>query len=62
MLANLTAIHDTSRAFAVLAYRNEQPSGDNALRLVSADIWFGAYPSGDAAQVTLRQLSFHVVD
>jgi taurine dioxygenase len=37
MLSDLTAIHDTSRAFAVLAYRNEQPSGDNALRLVSAE-------------------------
>jgi taurine dioxygenase len=37
MLSDLTAIHDTSRALAVLAYRNEQPSGENALRLVSAE-------------------------
>jgi taurine dioxygenase len=37
MLSDLTAIHDTSRAFAVLAYRNEQPSGEHALRLVSAE-------------------------
>lgn len=37
MLSDLVAIHDTGRAFAVAAYRKEEISGENALRMVSAE-------------------------
>lgn len=37
MLSDLVAIHDTGRAFAVAAYRKEQISGENALKIVSAE-------------------------
>lgn len=36
MLSDLLAIHDTGRAFAVAAYRKEETSGENALKMVSA--------------------------
>ena len=37
MLSDLIATHDTGRAFAVAAYRNERSSGENSLRMVSAE-------------------------
>ncbi len=37
MLSDLVAVHDTGRAFAVAAYRKEEISGENALKMVSAE-------------------------
>jgi taurine dioxygenase len=37
MLSDLVAIHDTGRAFTVAAYRKEEISGENALKMVSAE-------------------------
>lgn len=37
LLSDLIAIHDTGRAFAVAAYRREEISGENALKMVSAE-------------------------
>lgn len=37
MLSDQVAIHDTGRAFAVAAYRKEEVSGENALKIVSAE-------------------------
>jgi taurine dioxygenase len=37
MLSDLTAIHNTGRAFAVAANRKEEISGEHALKMVSAE-------------------------
>ena len=37
MLSDQVAIHDTGRAFAVAAYRKEEVSGENALKMVAAE-------------------------
>jgi len=37
MLSDLVAIHDTGRAFALAAYRKEEITGENALKMVSAE-------------------------
>ena len=37
MLSDLVAIHDTGRAFAVAAYRKEDISGENGLKMVSTE-------------------------
>lgn len=37
MLSNLIGIHDTGRAFTVAAYRKEEITGENALRMVSGE-------------------------
>ena len=37
MISDLVAIHDTGRAFAVAAYRKEDISGENGLKMVSAE-------------------------
>jgi taurine dioxygenase len=36
-LSDLVAVHDTGRAFAVAAYRKEEVSGENPLKMVSAE-------------------------
>ena len=61
MLSDLTAIHNTGRAFAVAANRKEEISGEHALKMVSAE-----HPVvrsiRDPAQGPVRKFALHIVN